>query len=321
MSGVTFIGLGAERNDEPLDAYSQAVTSVVEMLAPSVASVRVAHRRGVGAGSAVAITEDGFMLSSAHVVAGAARSISVSFVDGSELRAAVVGRDPLCDLAVLRADGGLVPATLGDASNLRVGQLVVAIGNPHGYAGSVTAGVVSALGRALPVRSGDTQRVVENVIQTDAALNPGNSGGALADGRGHVVGINTAVAGVGLGLAVPINETTRGIVAALMRDGRVRRPYLGIAGGSRPLPPRTAARLGPGSCVEIVEVVPGSPAATAGLRPEDLLVELDGHAIAGMEDVQRVMTAEAIGRQITATIIRNGDPRTLTLRPTELTGA
>ncbi len=322
MSGVTFIGLGPEPRDEPLDAYSQAVTSVVELLAPSVASVRVAHRRGIGAGSAVAITQDGFMLSSAHVVSGAARSISVSFVDGSELRAAVVGRDPLCDLAVLRADdGGLVAATLGDASTLRVGQLVVAIGNPHGYAGSVTAGVVSALGRALPVRSGDTQRVVENVIQTDAALNPGNSGGALADGRGHVVGINTAVAGVGLGLAVPINETTRRIVAALMRDGRVRRPYLGIAGGSRPLPPRTAARLGPGSCVEIVEVVPGSPAASAGLRPEDLLVELDGSPIAGMEDVQRVMTAEAIGRRITATIIRDGDPRTLTLRPTELTGA
>ena len=176
-----------------------------------------------------------------------------------------MGSDPLSDLAVLRADAGdLAPAELGDADDLRVGQLVVAIGNPHGFAGSVTAGVVSALGRSLPTRSGAAVRLVDNVIQTDAALNPGNSGGALADGLGRVVGINTAVAGVGLGLAVPINDATRRIIGALMSEGRVRRAYLGIAGGSRPLPPRIAARLGREKGVEVVEVVAGSPAARAG---------------------------------------------------------
>src|SRR5207247_3501612 len=162
-----------------------------------------------------------------------------SLVDGRELPFEVVGSDPLSDLAVLRADArDLIPAELGDAEHLRVGQLVVAIGNPNGFAGSVTAGVVSALGRSLPTRSGANVRFVDNVIQTDAALNPGNSGGALADGRGRVVGINTAVAGVGLGLAVPINSATRRIVAALMTERRFRPAYLGIAGGPRPLPPR-----------------------------------------------------------------------------------
>src|SRR5438874_2442980 len=168
---------------------------------------------------------------------------------------------------------------LDDAERLRVGQLVVAIGNPHGFTGSVTAGVVSALGRSLPTRSGANVRVVDNVIQTDAALNPGNSGGALADGRGRVVGINTAVAGVGLGLAVPINDATRKIVGALMRDGRYRRAYLGIAGGPRPLPPRLASELGRRECVEVVNVVEGSPAALGGMRPEDLIVAVDGTAV------------------------------------------
>ncbi len=163
-------------------------------------------------------------------------------------------------------------ALLGDAESLRVGQLVVAIGNPHGFAGSVTAGVVSALGRSLP--AGGRGRVIDNVIQTDAALNPGNSGGALADGHGHVVGVNTAVAGIGLGLAVPINESTRRVIGSLMTEGRVRRAYLGIAGGTRPLPPRFARELGRPACVEVVEVADGSPAEHAGLRPEDLIVAL-----------------------------------------------
>ena len=215
-----------------------------------------------GGGSGVVVTPDGFMLTSAHVVASGTAGVRASFVDGSEVGVEVVGTDPLSDLAVLRAEGnGFTPAVLGDAENLRVGQLVVAIGNPHGFAGSVTAGVVSALGRSLPVRSRAAGRIVENVIQTDAALNPGNSGGALADGHGHVVGINTAVAGVGLGLAVPINETTRKIIGALMSEGRFRRAYLGIAGGPRPLPPRLARELGRETGVEIVEVVEGSPAA------------------------------------------------------------
>src|SRR6059036_306862 len=243
--------------EEALDAYSQVVTSVAERLAPSVANLRVSRRvRGGrvldGGGSAVVITPDGFTLTSAHVVARTEGRGRASFVDGRELDFEVVGSDPLSDLAVLRADGrDLSPAELGDAERLRVGQLVVAIGNPHGFAGSVTAGVVSALGRSLPARSGTNVRIIDNVIQTDAALNPGNSGGALVNGRREVVGVNTAVAGVGLGLAVPINSATRKVIGALMSDGRVRRAYLGIAGGPRPLPPRARERFEMPTCVEV----------------------------------------------------------------------
>jgi serine protease Do len=289
------------------------VIDVAERLSPSVANVRI--RRG--AGSAVVITPDGFMLTSAHVVARSSGG-RVSFVDGQELEFEVVGSDPLSDLAVLRADGRLVPAELGDAEGLRVGQLVVAIGNPHGFTGSVTAGVVSALGRSLPTRSGANVRVVDNVIQTDAALNPGNSGGALADGRGRVIGINTAVAGIGLGLAVPINAATRRIIAALMSEGRFRRAYLGIAGGPRPLPPRLARTLGRAAGVEVVEVVPDGPADRAGLRPEDLIVELDGTPIEGMNELQRVVVSELIGRAVRAKVVRNGSEHELELVPAEL---
>src|SRR5436190_22142659 len=202
---------------EALDAYSRTVTAVAELLRPSVANLRVRRRmrRGSaeGGGSAVVITPDGYLLSSAHVVEDTNRRPTASFPDGRSFSTEVVGSDPLSDLAVLRADAGdLTAAELGDADELQVGQLVVAIGSPMGFHGSVTAGVVSALGRALPTRSASAVRLVENVIQTDAALNPGNSGGALADGGGRVVGINTAVAGVGLGLAVPINDATRRIV-------------------------------------------------------------------------------------------------------------
>jgi serine protease Do len=311
-------------DDEALDAYSRVVTAVARDLAPSVANLRVTRRlRGgrtaMGGGSAVVITPDGFLVTSAHVVEGS-RSGSASFVDGREMRFAVVGADPLSDIAVLRADAeDLVPAQLGDASDLRVGQLVVAIGNPHGYAGSVTAGVVSALGRSLPVgRRGGPRRMVENVVQTDAALNPGNSGGALVDGGGRVVGINTAVAGVGLGLAVPINDATRRIISTLMADGRVRRAWLGVAVGPRPLPPRVAGRLGRGTAVEVIEVVDGSPAALAGLRPEDLLVEIDGIRLEGADDLQRMMTVERIGAAVRATVVREGELRAMTLTPGEL---
>jgi len=305
---------------EALDAYSRAVVAVADRLAPSVANLRVSHRgrngrRLNGGGSAVVITPDGFMLTSAHVVANSDSGGRASFVDGRELGFEVVGSDSHSDLAVLRADArDLVPAELGDAERLRVGQLVVAIGNPNGFAGSVTAGVVSALGRSLPTQSG---RVVDNVIQTDAALNPGNSGGALADGNGHVVGVNTAVAGVGLGLAVPVNAATRQIMAALMTEGRFRRAYVGIAGGARPLPPRLARSLGRD---EVVQVVEGTPAAAAGLRPEDLIVELDGSPVTGVDDLQRLMVVERIGAKVPVRVLREGRELTLELVPAELDG-
>jgi serine protease Do len=311
-------------DEEALDAYSRVVTSVARDLAASVANLRVTRRMrsgrtAVGGGSAVVIAPDGFLVTSAHVVEGSS-SGRAAFLDGRELRFSVVGRDPLSDLAVLRAEADDLPAArLGDATHLQVGQLVVAIGNPHGYERSVTAGVVSALGRSLQVGSrGRAGRIVENVVQTDAALNPGNSGGALAEGRGRVVGINTAVAGVGLGLAVPINAATRTIIATLMADGRVRRAYLGIAGGSRPLPPRIASRLDRERGVEVIEVVTGSPAALAGIRPEDLLVELDGVALHGVDDLQRLMTGDRIGRVLQGTVVRQGELRGVAVTPAEL---
>jgi S1-C subfamily serine protease len=313
------------RESDALDAYSRVVVDIAERLAPSVANLRL-MRRGrnggqvpAGAGSAVALTPDGFLLTSAHVVAGPRRSGRAAFVDGRELSFRVIGVDHLSDLAVLRADGGdLVPAVLGEAERLRVGQLVVAIGNPNGFAGSVTAGVVSALGRSLPARSGRTVRYIDNVIQTDAALNPGNSGGALVDSRARVVGVNTAVAGVGLGLAVPINAATRQIVGALMRDGRVRRAYIGIAGGPRPLPPHARVRLGRTAGVEIVEVASGSPAERAGLRAEDLIVELAGVTVERVDDVQRAMSEDAIDSRMPITVLRGDRVLELELRPVEL---
>jgi S1-C subfamily serine protease len=312
--------------EEALDAYSRVVTTVAERLTPSVASLRVVQRAGrgqvlPGAGSGVVISPDGFAITSAHVVAGTSRG-SAAFVDGHEERFQVVGRDVLSDLAVLRLDGGdLHPAALGDASKLRVGQLVVAIGNPLGFSGSVTAGVVSALGRALPLSSGRATRLVENVIQTDAALNPGNSGGALADGRGTVVGVNTAVAGIGLGLAVPIDDATRKIIASLMRDGRVRRAYIGVAGGSRPLPPRAAASVGRTLGVEVMEIVAGSPAARAGFRSGDIILEADGTPIEDVADLQRLMVGEALGGEMRVLVWRDRETHILVVQPAELEAA
>jgi len=317
---------GRTPEGEALDAYSQVVTTVAERLTPSVASLRVIQRdgrgRGVpGAGSGVVISPDGFVITSAHVVVGTTRG-SASFVDGHEARFQVVGRDPLSDLAVLRLEGdALHPAELGDASMLRVGQLVVAIGNPLGFAGSVTAGVVSALGRALPLGSGRAGRLIENVIQTDAPLNPGNSGGALADGRGRVMGITTAVAGIGLGLAVPIDDATLKIVAALIGEGRVRRAYIGITGGARPLPPRAAAKIGRALGVEIVQVVAGSPAARSGLRFGDIILEVDAHPIEDVADLQRLMVGEALGAPMRVIVWRDGDVRAITVDPAELEAA
>ena len=307
---------------EALDAYSRTVTSVAERLRDSVANLRVGRRtrrgRAEGGGSGVVITPDGYLLTSAHVVEGMDGKAQAAFPDGRSFGAEVIGTDPLSDLAVLRAEAGnLETAELGDADALHVGQLVVAIGSPLGFHGSVTAGVVSALGRALPTRSRSTVRLVENVIQTDAALNPGNSGGALADGLGRVVGINTAVAGVGLGLAVLINDATRRIVAELMVEGRVRRAFIGIVGGARPLPPRFAPQGG-GSAVEVVEVVEGSPADRAGLRPEDLIVEVDGRSMSDVGELQRLMVAESIGRPLPTHLIRGERTLTVEIVPVEL---
>ena len=304
-----------------LDAYSAAVSAVAERLTPSVASLRVSRAMGGwtsgGSGSAVSFTPDGFLVTSAHVVAGTDRG-AAAFVDGTERDFRVVGRDPLSDLAVVRAEGDVVPAELGDAARLRVGQLVVAIGNPLGFAGSVTAGVVSALGRSLATRDGPTSRLVENVIQTDAALNPGNSGGALADSRGRVVGINTAVAGVGLGLAVPIDATTRAILGTLIREGRVRRAFLGVVGGTRPLPPATAARLGRRVGLEVVQLLEDSPAARAGVRPGDLILALDRTPIRGVGDLQRVLVGEMVERSAELRVERGGRELVLEVKPMEL---
>jgi S1-C subfamily serine protease len=298
----------ARRTDdtEALDAYSRAVSSVAESLLPSVASLTVRTRRGNGAGSAVVFTADGLTLTSAHVVESATDGLA-EFTSGEQIRFDVVGADPLADLAVLRLrEGGAPAATLGDADGLRIGQLVIAVGNPLGLAGSVTAGVVSALGRSLPVRDGRLIRLIDDVIQTDAALNPGNSGGALADSHGRVIGINTAVAGIGLGLAVPINPTTRRIMSELVSTGRVRRAYLGIAGTPVPLAPALAARLGQRRGLRLAEVVPGSPAATAGLFLGDVLISAAGRPVQGVQDVQRLMLGSSIGTRLPITVLRRG---------------
>lgn len=301
-----------------LDAYSAAVVRVAETVLPSVASLTVRSARGGGAGSASVLTSDGYMLTSAHVVEGA-RSVEATFTDGTEAVADVVGRDALSDLAVLLARGDVPePVTLGDASRLRVGQLVVALGSPLGLAGSVTAGIVSALGRSLPTRAG---RVVDEVIQTDAALNPGNSGGVLADSAGRMVGVSTAVAGVGLGLAVPINASTRHIIGALMTHGRVRRASLGIVGAQAPLPPDLARTLGRRTGLQVAQVLPGSPAAQAGVRRGDVVVNIDGARISTATEIQRLMVEGAIGHPVEITVWRNGALVDVIALPRELTDA
>jgi S1-C subfamily serine protease len=285
---------------DPLDAYSTVVTGVAATLLPSVASLSVGGHQG----SAVAYTPDGFVLTSAHVVAGAHGGLA-EFTNGVSSAFDVVGADPLADLAVLRLhETGVPPATLGDADDLRIGQLVVAVGNPLGLAGSVTAGVVSALGRSLPVRDGRHVRLIDDVIQTDAALNPGNSGGALADSTGKVVGINTAVAGIGLGLAVPVNSTTRLIISELMSTGKVRRAWLGVAGTPVALPQPLADRVGQRKGLRLVEVVPGSPAGQAGLFVGDVMLTAGTRPILGVQDVQRLMLGPAIGRRLQITVLR-----------------
>ncbi len=310
-----------------LDAYSEVVTRVAELLLPSVASLRVTRdvrggRLRSGEGSAVVLSGDGLLLTSAHVVA-AGTGGSALLADGRELPFEVVGHDRLSDLAVVRAIGqDLHAAVLGDADQLRVGQLVVAVGNPLGFAGSVSAGVVSALGRSLTASQGRTGRIIDNVIQTDAALHPGNSGGALANSAGEVVGINTAVVGPGigqgLGLAIPINAMTQRIVSALVRDGHVRRSYLGVGAGPRPLPPRIAAQLGRDRAIEVVTVEPDTPAARAGLRVEDIVVAVDGVPVESVGDLQGLMAADRIGKPVVLEVVRGGEFRSLSVVPVEL---
>ncbi|WP_300607395.1 trypsin-like peptidase domain-containing protein [Trebonia sp.] len=305
---------------ESLDAYSQLVAGVAEQLTPKVASLRVPRRGSAESlGSGVVFTTDGFLLTNAHVV-GQATGGTAAFWDGTSVPFLVVGADPLSDLAVLRASGDTpAPAVLGEADHLVVGQLVVAVGNPLGLAGSVTAGVVSALGRSLPAGQ---HGLIEDVIQTDAALNPGNSGGALADARARVVGINTAVAGVGLGLAVPVNDTTRRIVSALMREGRVRRAYLGLVVAPAPVAPAWRPRLGGRATgLRVASVVAGGPAERAGLRAGDLLLTAGGHAVATAQDLQRLMFAESIGRPLAITVMRNGALVDVIAEPSELVAA
>jgi S1-C subfamily serine protease len=299
---------------DPLDAYSQVVTSVAARVLPSVAALAVRTPRGAGAGSGVVFTDDGFLLTSAHVVTDGAGGVLTSgaagtaaFADGTESRFDVVGADPLADLAVLRTHStGAPPAELGDADQLKIGQLVVAVGNPMGLAGSVTAGVVSGLGRSIPARDGRYVRLIDNVIQTDAALNPGNSGGALTNSAGAVVGVNTAVAGYGLGLAVPVNSTTRYIISELLSTGRVRRAWLGVAGVPVPLPPAVVERTGQRLGLRVVEVVPGSPAGVAGIYLGDIIVTAGGRQVQGVQELQRLMLGPAIGTRLPITLLRRG---------------
>jgi S1-C subfamily serine protease len=302
----------------PLDAYSATVVGVAEALGPRVAALRVSARRGDAAGSAVVLSQEGHLLTNAHVVGGATGG-EAAFGDGTTSGFVVLGRDALSDLAVLRADRDLpTPPEYGDADQLRVGELVVAVGNPLGLAGSVTAGVVSALGRSMPARGRRTVRIIEDVIQTDAALNPGNSGGALADARGRVVGVNTAVAGIGLGLAVPINSTTQRIIGSLLRGEPVRRAYLGLVTGPAPLPPRWQERTGRQSALRVAEVVPASPADVSGLRRGDFVLAVNGSPLGDAQSLQRVLREDAIGSRVEVTVLRNGALVDAVAQPVEL---
>ncbi|MCS7235937.1 MAG: trypsin-like peptidase domain-containing protein [Armatimonadota bacterium] len=308
-------------DDQLLDAYSRAVTRAVERAGPAVVSVGVGRPGPVGragGASGLVVAPDGYVLTNHHVVRGR-RRVVVGLPDGRTLPASTVGEDPHTDLALLRVpEDGLAAAELGDSSRLRVGQLVVAIGNPLGFAATVTAGVVSALGRTLYSQSG---WVIENVIQTDAALNPGNSGGPLVDTWGRVVGINTAViAGAqGLCFAIPVN-TARWVVGELLRHGRVRRAYLGVAAEPARLDRRVVVehRLEADRCARVVQVQPGSAADRAGLRPGDFVVRAAGRTVRGPEDLQLAVGQHPPGQPLQLFVVRGSGLLVLEAVPTEL---
>jgi S1-C subfamily serine protease len=312
-SGRCEVGETGKSDSELLDAYSRAVITVVEAVGPAVVGISVGKNgpgKGVepmGAGSGVIVAPDGYLLTNHHVVEMSDR-LQVTLKDGSSMGAAVVGSDPPNDLALLRADGtGLPYAALGDSGGLRVGQLLIAIGNPFGFQSTVSTGVVSALGRALRSREG---RLIENVIQHTAPLNPGSSGGPLVDSRGRVVGINTAIIPVaqGIGFSIPAN-TARFVVSQILTFGRVRRGYLGIVARQRPLDRRLVRYHGLpfDTAVEVVSLEPRGPADSAGMQPGDILVTLNGKAVGGIDDLHRILGEEEIGAPKTIAVIRGTD--------------
>jgi S1-C subfamily serine protease len=300
-------------DDQLLDAYSQAVIGAVEAVGPAVVNV---HRGDAGAGSGVIFTPDGLVLTNHHVVHGAAR-VEVILTDGCVLRADVIGQDAGTDLAVLRVDATLPFARFGDSRRVRVGQVAIAIGNPFGFQHSVTTGVISALGRSLRSQSG---RLIDDIIQTDASLNPGNSGGPLVTTRGEVIGINTAMIlpAQGLCFAIGIN-TARFVASRLIRDGRIRRGYIGIAGQNIDVP-RTMARANQvaiASAVRVDSVEKGSPAAKAGLEKGDIIVAFGEVATTGVDDLHRVLGEEQINKPVDVAVIRGGQRRVIAVTPVE----
>ncbi len=311
---------GAPADEALLDAYSQAVTRVVGLASPAVVNIEVSRgpgERGHGNGSGFVFTPDGFILTNSHVVHGAGR-LDVSTSDGRHLRAELIGDDPDTDLAVIRVDApGLSTLALGDSQALRVGQLVVALGNPLGFQCTVTAGVLSATGRSFRARSG---RLIDNVLQTDAALNPGNSGGPLLDSRGQVIGINTAVImqAQGLCFAVPSN-TARFVVPQLIRHGRVRRSFIGLSGQDLELPRRLARHheLVQRSGVLVNDVEAGGPAQRAGVRPRDIVIGFAGLPVTGVDDLHRALTEERVGQPAPLIVVRHAERLTLDVVPAE----
>jgi len=323
-NGVSAQTVRPETDEDLLDAYSRAVVGVVDKVGPAVISIGVRKRTRSprygqeGAGSGVIIAPDGFVLTNHHVVEGA-EDIQVRLTDGRSFSAHLVGSDPATDLAVVRAEASNLPtAELGDSDSLRVGQLVIAIGNPLGFQSTVSTGVISALGRALRSQSG---RLIENVIQTDVPLNPGNSGGPLVDSRGRVIGINTAMIFMaqGISFAVPVN-TVKWVVGELVTRGKVRRAYLGIAGQVRPISRRIQRHLElqAATAVEVVSVEEEGPAHRAGVREGDLMLSVNGKSVGSVDDIHRLLTGWSAGSPLNLTVLRNGERLQVQIIPGEM---